>query len=284
MTIQSETRADDGLIVNDVGAWARDKYRMIHLYQTLFSTGMKFQWDQRVYIDLYAGAGYSRLRGTQTILAGSPILALSVTDPFDKYIFCDEDSEKLNALRVRAPREHAGAEISYIEGDCNEKVSEIIAAIPPYSAQKKVLSLCFVDPYDLGIKFETLRRLATRYVDLLCLLALYMDANRNYQRYVSEDSQKVDDLLGRKDWREKWRAAAYQGKLFPRFLAEEFTESMASLDFIPPPIYSMKEVRNVEKNSPLYYLALFSRNPRAYEFWEQVRKYSTDQTSFDFEK
>ena len=45
----------------------------------------------------------------------------------------------------------------------------------------------------------------------------------------------------------------------------------------------MKLVRSDEKNLPLYYLALFSRHKRAYEFWEQVLKYGTDQPSFSWE-
>jgi hypothetical protein len=55
---------------------------------------------------------------------------------------------------------------------------------------------------------------------------------------------------------------------------------MATLDYIPPPFYTMKEVRSHEKNLPLYRLALFSRHERAYKFWDQVLKYSTDQTHF----
>ena len=51
-----------------------------------------------MYIDLYAGAGYSRIKGTKRILKGSPILALTVTNPFDKYILCEESEESLAAL------------------------------------------------------------------------------------------------------------------------------------------------------------------------------------------
>ncbi|MGB8031172.1 MAG: hypothetical protein WCF30_16095 [Terracidiphilus sp.] len=42
----------------------------------------------------------------------------------------------------------------------------------------------------------------------------------------------------------------------------------------------MKLVRSDEKNLPLYYLALFSRNQTAYQFWDEVLKYGTDQQSF----
>ncbi len=41
----------------------------------------------------------------------------------------------------------------------------------------------------------------------------------------------------------------------------------------------MKLVRSVEKNLPLYYLALFSRHEMAYHFWDDVLKYSADQRS-----
>lgn len=77
---------DDGLNCPDVGGWAEGKYRLLALYDELFSTGMKNKWDQRVYVDLYAGAGHSRIQGTKTVLKGSPIIALTVTNPFDKYI------------------------------------------------------------------------------------------------------------------------------------------------------------------------------------------------------
>jgi len=38
----------DGLITPDVGSWAETKYRLLALYDQLFSTGMKNKWDQRV--------------------------------------------------------------------------------------------------------------------------------------------------------------------------------------------------------------------------------------------
>ena len=79
---------DDGLVCPEIRRWAETKYRLIALYDELFATGMKNKWHQRVYIDLYSAAGYGRIKGTQTILMGSPLIALTVAHPFDKYIFC----------------------------------------------------------------------------------------------------------------------------------------------------------------------------------------------------
>jgi three-Cys-motif partner protein len=272
---------DDDLITPDVGAWAEEKHRLVSLYSTLFSSGMKAKWKKRVYVELYAGAGYSRIRGTSKIILGSPLLALKVNDPFDKYVFCEEQRNNISALKTRSERIAPAANIAYVKGDCNKRTSEILAEIPEGSSSDTTLSLCFADPFDISLEFGTIRTLASaRYVDFLILLALGMDANRNYEHYLKEDADKVDKFLGSKSWRERWATAQWDAVKFTRFLADEFTKSMATLSYIPPPHYTMKEVRSHEKNLALYRLALFSRNERAYQFWGQVLKYSTDQTSF----
>src|SRR5438309_9796098 len=66
---------DDGLVAPEVGAWAEEKHRMVSLYATLFSSAMKDKWSKRIYVELYAGAGYSRIRGTSKFIFGSPLLA-----------------------------------------------------------------------------------------------------------------------------------------------------------------------------------------------------------------
>jgi len=269
---------DDGLYCPEIGGWSLDKYRMLGLYASLFSTGMKAKWERRIYVDLYAGSGYGKLQNSGKIVQGSPLIALTVKDPFDKYIFCDEDEEKLTALEVRARRVAPTADMVFILGDCNARVDEILQAIPTASPGHGVLSLCFVDPYNLvGVRFATLRQLAVRFIDFFCLLALHMDANRNYARYLDEDADQVDKFLDLTDWRDRWNAAKWDGLKFPKFLAREFSEQMCSIGFLPE--YAMKEVRSDEKNLRLYHLALFSRSRLAFDYWAQVLKYSTDQTS-----
>jgi three-Cys-motif partner protein len=239
---------------------------------------MKSKWDQRVYVELYAGAGYCRIRGTGALIPGSPIRALTVKDPFDKYVFCEEEPSKIAALRVRAKRHAPSASIDCIAGDCNQCVDSLVTAIPRASKGNTVLTLCFADPFDIGLRFATIKELANaRYVDFLITLALGMDANRNYEHYMKEDAATIDEFLGSRRWRDRWVTAPWDAIKFTRFLADEFSRSMAALSYIPPPFYTMKEVRSSEKNLPLYRLALFSRNERAYDFWDQVLKYSTDQ-------
>ena len=269
---------DDGLPCPEVGSWAKTKYRLLGLYDELFSKGMKHKWDQRVYIDLYSGAGYGRIRGTQKVLKGSPILALTVSNPFDKYIFCEESDELLAALKVRVKRHGPLANVAYVAGSCDSHIEQICNEIPKGSPTNKVLSLCLVDPFDFGIKFDTLRRLSSVYIDFVVLLAIGMDANRNYDHYVDGESTKLDEALGNTEWRQRWKTAAGVRKRdFRQFLAAEFLTSMKSLNYLEQPLDRMRQVRSVERNLPLYRLALFSKSQMAYKYWDEVLKYSDDQ-------
>jgi three-Cys-motif partner protein len=134
-----------------------------------------------------------------------------------------------------------------------------------------------VDPFDFGIKFETIRRLSNFFMDFLVLLAVGMDANRNYDHYVDGHSPKLDQALGNTEWRERWKSGGTKRSNFRQFLAAEFSASMESLKYLKQPLDRMKLVRSDEKNLPLYYLALFSRHRTAYELWDEVLKYGTDQ-------
>lgn len=58
----------------------------------------------------------------------------------------------------------------------------------------------------------------------------------------------------------------------PQFLATEYASGMESLRYLKTPLHTMHKVRSDEKNLPLYYLAMFSRHERAYEFWELLAK------------
>lgn len=273
------TVEDDGLLTREVGSWVEQKYRYVGMYAQLFSTGMKNRWKRRVYLDLFSGPGHSRIRGTTRVVLGSPLLALDLADPFDAYIFGDDDSRAANALRTRVARTPYHDRVSFVIGDANEKAGEIIERIPGADGQQG-LSFCFLDPDNLDIRFETVRTLATgRNIDFLILLALYVDANRNVQSYLRPESKTIERFLGDPSWRDAWKAAASRGQDIVQFLADAYSRSMVSIGFLPMTLEEMVKVRSDDKQLPLYYLAFFSRNRTGLKFWREVRKYATDQLS-----
>jgi three-Cys-motif partner protein len=280
LTLELPIPRDDGLFVGEVGSWVEDKHRLVALYDSLFSTGMKNKWGSRVYIDLYAGPGLLKIRDTNKLIWGSPILALGVKDIFDKYIFCENDQKSLGALRSRVRNHFPAASVEFVPGSCDEQVDRICELIPKATRTHHILSFCFVDPFDLSLQFSTIKKVSEHFVDFLFLLALHMDANRNLAAYLDIKNRKIDGFLGMPDWRDRWESLP-EPKKFPRFLAQMYSEQMQTLGYLPIGFEKMKQVRSDVKNLPLYHLALYSRHELAYGYWDEVLKYSTSQLRLD---
>src|SRR6266571_3177852 len=149
MNHELPTLVDDGLITEEIGGWGEEKYRLLGLYAQMFAASMKDKWECRTYIDLFAGSGRAKIKGANRIVSGSPLVALSVNPAFDKYIFCEKSKDKLLALEARVLRDYPAANVSFVSGNANESLSQILEKIPKHTKDFRVLSLCFVDPYNL---------------------------------------------------------------------------------------------------------------------------------------
>jgi three-Cys-motif partner protein len=244
---------------------------------------MKKKWECRVYVDLFAGSGRSRIKGTNRLVVGSPLVALGVDPTFDKYIFCEKDPEKLHAVEARVSRDYPNANVDFQPGDANELVGQILEKIPQHAKDFKVLSFCFVDPYNLkDLAFDTINRLSSRFVDFLVLIATDMDAARNVSIYELPQSKVVERFLGAPEWRVEWRVAKARRESFSSYLMRCFSARMETKGYIRMPIEETKLVRSTEKNLPLYRLALFSRHELGKSHWEQAKKYGDNQLDFKF--
>lgn len=150
---------DDGLFIPEVRQWSLEKYKLVGSYCDIFTTGMKNKWSQLAYIDLFAGAGYARIKETKSIYRSSALIAMSLPTPFTKYILCEQDEERFNSLEQRVKRDFSHLNTTLILGDSNENIQDIINAIPEFGKGNTLLPFCFVDPYSLNLNFETIRRL-----------------------------------------------------------------------------------------------------------------------------
>lgn len=270
---------DDGLETPEVGEWAEEKYQLVRCYSQIFATSMKHKRECRVYIDLFAGAGRAKLANSRRIVHASPLLALGIKDPFDRYIFCELDEAKLTALRQRAETDYPARKIKYVPGDSNSQVASILAHIPQHSSTFRVLTFCFVDPFNVAnLKFRTIEQLSApaRSIDFLILIPSGMDAQRNSQR----DNALYGDFLGNPDWRSNWPKQP-QSRSFANFFVDEFATSMKRIGFRWDGLRSTEVIRN-KKNSPIYHLAFFSRVGIATRFWDDCKKYSRAQTDIPF--
>ena len=274
---------DDGLWTPAVKPHCEQKYSLIGKYASIFATSMKHKWDCRVYIDLFAGAGRAKIETSGRIVNGSPLLALGVDTPFDRYIFCDEDKKNIVALAERVQRYYPDAKAVFVQGDSNKTVKKVLDLIPSFSKSFKVLGFCEVDPFRMDdLKFATLQSLSQRYMDFLVLIPTHMDANRNENHYLKEDNHVIDEFLGTQDWRDLWQKKRQGGVSFAQFIAGMFTEQMMTLKYMKPKEFDPVIVRIQGNNVPLYQLMLYSRHSKGQEFWKEARKYSNPQMELEF--
>lgn len=267
---------EHGLLVAEVGEWGEEKYDLIRYYAKLFTTSMKKpKWDALVYMDLFSGPGRARFKSTGEIVDASPLIALSVKNLFDRYVFCDIKEGNITALQSRVERCFPGVDARFVVGDCNQRIGEVLAALPRPGKTNRVLSLCMVDPSRMAqLKFNTIRCLSQRFIDFLVLVPSYMDANRQPKVYEKPKNRVVAEFVGNEDWRVKWaELSARLGKAaFGRFITNQFRESMENLGFR---LGARRVVRRYENNMKLYELLGFSRADVGVTLW-QIAKRETD--------
>lgn len=274
-------KSDDGLLVEDVHAWAEEKYRLVQHYSSLFCKSMRRKWESLVYIDLFSGPGRSRI-DHKRIIDAVPLLVTNTDCLYDKYIFCDVSVEKCDALKQRIERQAITTNFEILNGDANVVSQDILRLIPPHNRQHRVLGFCFIDPYKIAnLQFETIRTLSNRFIDFLVLIPTGMDANRNESQYTKPKNKKLDVFLGASDWRREWRIAKAQGESFEPFVAKQFSKNMQRLGYLDPGFENMKPVMSVEKNLLLYRLALYSKHPLGTKFWKDTVEYTQLQRRLD---
>ena len=265
---------DDGLDFEDVGYWAEDKARLLRVYNEQFTTAMREKWHNLVYIDLFAGSGAAKIKDKDKIIMGSPLVAASAKNPFSKYIFSDSRGKKLSVLKERMDKYYPSHDCDYIEGDCNDEIEEIMSKIPRHSKSSSLLCFCFIDPYALHIKFETIRRLSEKFMDFAINLPLEMDGARNIELYEGKH-RRINELLGDENWRDNWAKSKKEGKNIVLFLSEEFTKRMEKLEFKAPEGHITLIKAEWLK---LYRIVFFSRHKAGLDFWKNAQTSSSRQT------
>ena len=140
-----------------------------------------------------------------------------------------------------------------------------------------------MDPYSLNnLHFKTIESLSRMYMDFLVLIPTGYDATRNEALYIEEQSETVSRFTGDYNWRDKWQQAARKKQSFDVFICDSFGSSMQRLGYHYDGISHTRSVRLPGKNVLLYRLILFSRSKLGVRFWNESKKYSTQQRTFRF--
>lgn len=268
--------ASDGLRARFVGQWTLEKLFYVERYAKAFMGAMapkrsEGKWESLVYLDLLSGPGLCIEKDTGREHSGSALLALNVQPAFDRLYFADVSKRNISALGKRISQtDHKRVRLE--AGDCNNIVKDFISEI-----STKALGLAFLDPEGFEVKFETIKILATRRIDILYLFPSGIGIKRNYQSFLKRAQCPMDDVMGGRNWRDQLLKETIGIHDFTQhvskvvgLLVKHFREQMATLNY-----YSKNESQPLlvnDRNSPMYHLLFFSKHKAGLNIWKGIKK------------
>lgn len=268
---------DDGLLAEEVGAWAKEKLDYLCRYIDI-SRGARAKYlpplgnGGAAFIDLFCSTGRCRVRETGEWIDGSPVAAWKKSQesgaPFSKVIIADMDKARLDAATERLTR--LGAPVVPLHGLATETAFKALQRATVYG-----LNFAFLDPYSIGaLDFELFQILArlTR-IDILAHISK-MDFQRNLPSNIAEEQGQFDRFAP------GWREAVDLSQPHPtvrREVFEYWRRLIAETD-----IATSDETKLItgSKGQHLYWLLLAARHDLAHKFWKASTK--GDQGQFNF--
>jgi three-Cys-motif partner protein len=262
--------------------------KYLNAYRKIFTRNEGARHLRTWYVDAFAGTG-SRARAdvperalfedvyqdqdTAQYLDGSAKIALSLTEPFDHYLFIDKSKGHLNALEEKIRQEHSPlhARCRFRPGDANDELKSWCRE----RDWKKERAVVFLDPFGMQVKWATVEALAaTKGVDLWYLFPLGIGASRLLKRdgdIPEAWKRKLDSLFGTSSWQaEFYRENTSQAGLFGGEHAslERDADAKKIEAFIHDLLAKCFEkaakglVLENSRSSPLYLLCFAASNPK----------------------
>ena len=268
---------DDRLYTPEIKRHSVEKIRHHNRYARIFATSMRHQWPQLAYVGLYAGAGRARVHGTGEIIETSALSVLRQDPGFTDFVYVDHDTNCVDALAQRAEVLRRSRDVHIINGDVNDSAAEVVRRLPTFSRDRGLLSLCFVDPFDLQLRFSTIRGLAHLRMDFLILLMLGVDGRRNFARYLADPaSTRIADLIDCPDWRVQYR----MGGNVIHFVLRKFDEAMQRLGYLSA-ADDAHTVKVFGMGVVQYVLAFYSKHSLGQHFWRETRSSLSSQLGLE---
>lgn len=148
----------------DTGAWSAIKLltvlRFVPIYTRIIPKFPEY-FKKMYYVELLAGTGLCRIRPQGDIVAGSTLIAATLSyTPFDEYILVERDSTSANALGQRMKT--VAKDVKIFNCDCNGCIDDIMSRMVPKSHY-----LAFVDCEGLDVDWTTMEALFSKPGDVL---------------------------------------------------------------------------------------------------------------------
>jgi len=215
------------------GVWTEQKLEKVTQYLRAYTTALKNQPFELLYIDAFAGTGYRATKSSgqgsrgffplpqMTELAkGSARRALDIDPAFDRYIFIEANAGRFQALKNLAD------EFSSMKGRIifrNEEANAAIAEICSGTDWRRTRAVLFLDPYGMQVNWATIEAVGrAQHIDLWYLFPV-----GTVQRLLEREgkiSEQLKDALDRFLGDTTWRTKFYENTRQLGFFADQMRQ------------------------------------------------------------
>jgi three-Cys-motif partner protein len=261
---------DDGLPLDDVGAWTKDKHDRLRKYVDISRAARrKFVEGSggATYIDLYCGNGRAIVRETGETIDGSPLVAFKCAReggvPFSEIFLADADEAKCAAATQRIA--DAGGVAHCDVGPADETVTSIVGRLNKFG-----LHFAFLDPFNLDdLPFSVIEAFSClKRIDMLIHVSA-QDLQRNLDAYSMSADGPLDHFAP------GWRSAVDLSQSRPATRAAYIAYWATKMEALGlPPARRAELVSGTTKNQRLYWLVFVSRSDFAKGLWDKIRNLS----------
>ena len=201
----TESPRDDGLTIRAANPWALDKLAIVECYVHGFSTACSKQPSWQI-VDGFAGPGVNRLKGTDQLVWGTPMVCLGVEPHVPRILAMDLGTDEVSSLAGRT--EDFRSRISVRQGDVNEDLLPAMREDLSLTAP----TLCILDPEGMELDFRTIEdisrfRKGRTKVEILVLFPTHTGFLRTLTEKgggFSWAPDLMDRLFGTGEWRTIW--------------------------------------------------------------------------------
>ena len=282
---QSGDRQFDMTNTSFGGAWTEEKLEILESYLDAYTTALKNQPFQLIYVDAFAGEGYWRPNRAYStdgyadfaeMRDGSSRIALSIQNrSFDRFVFIEKDVsryEELSKLETEFPNRNIQIE----NDDANDALVSFCNTMGNFDR-----AVVFLDPFATEVSWESVATLAeTRKVDCWILFPLGATA-----RMMPTDREPSDALAAHLDrifgGTEHWQNVYNPSRQLSMFSSEPNLERTSGSDQIADNYRNRLEgafarvattrrtLRN-SRNSPMFELFFAASNPRGASIAQRI--------------
>ncbi len=181
-----EVDPEDGLPRSLVGEWSLKKHHLLCRYiDTCRATRKKWADRTPAFLDLYCGAGRSRIEQTGEVIDGGVLAAAKEAakhTPFGKFVIADLDPDLVAACATRLARE-GFSNVTSLVGSAESTVEEAVKHCDPQG-----LHIAYLDPFSIHVlPFSILRTIGAtlKRADLFIHFSV-MDYRRNLMQMQAD--------------------------------------------------------------------------------------------------